>query len=172
MKAADIARNSIIFRAASGVSRAYSLSFTARIFKGISNLYKNSRVFSLLHSGKHGEPAGKYSLSQKVLKNSLISADKVAGGINSLLSKSYKFSIPAKIAASVNTTKKAGAAVLFFAAGYAIGNTVLGKWSLFRIIFICAVAVFSAAVYFTGDKWKSWYKNGLLNRIVNFLFEK
>lgn len=172
MKAADIARNSIFFKAVSGITHAYSHSFTSRFFRNISMVYRNSRFYSFFHSVKDREPAGRKSVSYKVLKDSLVSADKVAGGINSLLSKSYKSSIPAKIAASVSTAKKAGAVLMFFAAGYALGNTLLGKWSLYRAIFASALAVLSPAVCFTADKWKSWYKNSLLNRIVNFLFEK
>ncbi|MDD4188934.1 MAG: hypothetical protein PHX37_02480 [Eubacteriales bacterium] len=172
MKAADIARNSIFYKTVSGIRNAYSHSFVARIFRSLSEVYKSSKTYSLFHSGVEKEPAGKNSVSYKVIKRSLVSADKAAGGVSSLLSKYYKFSVPAKIAASVNTSRKAGALLMFFTAGYSLGNTLLGKWSIYRAVFALASAVFSLAVFFTADKWKAWYKSGMLNRIVNFLFEK
>ncbi|MDD4495189.1 MAG: hypothetical protein PHV32_12760 [Eubacteriales bacterium] len=173
MKLSEIYQNSLTNRAMDSVGRIYSNSLPSRFFLKWSEIYKNSRLHYILNSDRDKAQTYKDSLSYGALKRIIVGISKSCGAIHDYITEYFNFSVTGHIAKVLNEDSKKSAAVLFFTAvGYALGKTVLQRWSRFSAVLFAALVLLSLAAVIPASRWKSWFKQSLFSKLINFFFEK
>ena len=131
----------------------------------------------MLNSDRNKAHSYMDSFSYRALKRIVGGISKTCGAIHDYINEYFKFSVTGHAAEVFSDVFREGsknlAVVLFFAAlGFALGKTVLQRWSRFSTALLAALVLLSIAAAVPASRWKKWFKQSFLCKLLNFFFEK
>ena len=169
--------NSLFYRAGVKLKVSYSHSHFKKFASACSNVYKNSRLYALLHEYLRREPQGKKSVTYKVFRQVFNSLDKVVKNLVRLFASSVIVKLAKGFAgiykddSSAGKNKLAACFLLTFASGYALVNTFLWSWNILRLTLVLVMLLAAAFTYRTMYRWTDWFRDSIFYKIMKTLFE-
>lgn len=172
-----ILRNSMVYKIIIYFIQIYNSSLTKRFFDVLDRWYKKSIVFKIwtkyIERDSYSETSYTYKILSKI--GNMISKilDKIGYPLrrtldNSSFITSYKNTIDNMKQGELNIVS---ISLVSFSLGYLITLLFRDKVVPYNVLIISVLLLLSLLIHFSNSKLKLWYKESLLNSVIEYMID-
>ena len=173
MKVFDLYNNSLTHKISKWLGMVYSDSRLAQFAAKCEVIYRHSMLHRIFTVHKAKRPHYTESVTFNILKQIGGWVNSIAGKFHDYFAKFFRMSLIGKAGEVLRgELRSCGLVLAFITIGYAVGLTTLAKWSIYSMVLVIILAFTSVIIFFTVEKWRSWFESSLFSKLVYFFFEK